>query len=412
MAAPRKDNKGRALYTGEFQRKNLTYEYRYIDSAGKARSIYSPTLEELREKEKELLRSQLDGIDTYLAGEATLNYIFDKYISNKPDLRARTKENYKRIYKQYVKGVIGSKKIADISYSDVVYFYKYLLEEKKLLLNTVKGVHVILHPVFELAVRDDIIESNPSNGALTAAAQVPGKNHGVRHALTIPQQRSFMNYVKDTPKYNHWLPLFTVMLGTGMRIGEVIGIRWQDLDFENNIIDVNHSLVYYSEEGAETTKSVMHVSLPKTESGVRLIPMMPLVREAFLNEKTAQKKTGNCKREVDGMSGFVFANRERNVHNPQTINRTIKRIVGDHNADELLKAKREHREPIILPYFSCHIFRHTFCTRFCEQEKDIKVIQEIMGHADIKTTMQIYADVTEMKKQEDFSEIIEKGEIF
>lgn len=412
MAAPRKDDKNRAMYQGEFQRANGSYEYRYSDSAGKRRSLYAPTLEALREKEKNLKRDVLDGIDTYLAGEATLNFLFDKYISNRPDLRKRTKENYKFVYKRYVKNMMGSKKVGEIRFSDLVYFYQYLLNERGMLLNSVKGVHNIIHPVLDMAVRDDIIAENPADGAMVAASQKPGRNHGVRHALTLEQQRSFMRYVKETPKYRHWLPLFTVMLGTGMRVGEVVGLRWQDINLEVNTIDVNHSLVYYAEEGAKTRKSVMHVSLPKTQAGIRIIPMMPQVHEAFIEEAEVQKETGSCTRVVDGMDGFIFCNRFRDVQNPQTINRTIKRIVGDHNADELLCAKKEGREPVILPVFSCHIFRHTFCTRFCEHEDDIKVIQQIMGHADIETTMDIYAEVTDMRKQEAFKVATLKGEIF
>ena len=412
MAASKKDNKGRALYPNECQRKNGTYAFHFTDSAGKRKFVYAPTLEELREKEKEHKSDELNGIDTYLAGEATLNFLFDRYIASKMDLRTRTKENYKLMYKRYVKADLGNRKIAELKFSDMVLFYQYLLDKKELLPNTVKGIHTILHPVFELAVRDNIILKNPTEGALVAATQKPGRNHGVRHALTLEQQRSFMRYLKETPKYNHWLPLFTVMLGTGMRVGEVVGLRWQDIDLEEKIIDVNHSLVYYAEEGAETTKSVMQASLPKTEAGVRKIPMLPQVYEAFLAEKSAQKKTGNCISEIDGLKDFIFANRFRQVHNPQTINRTIKRVVGDHNADELVKAKREGRKPVILPYFSCHIFRHTFCTRLCEQTDDLKSIQSIMGHADFETTMDIYAEVTDMKKHEEFQQVNELGGVF
>lgn len=412
MAGSKHDDKGRALYPNESQRKNLTYAYNYTDSAGKRRFIYAPTLEKLREKERELKEDRLNGIDTYLAKEATVNFLFDRYIVGKTNLRQRTKENYKLTYNRYARPYLGNRKIAELKYSDMVIFYQFLIKDKNLLLNTVKGVHNILHPAFELAVKDDIISVNPTEGALTEASRKPGRNHGVRHALTLEQQRSFMNYVKESKTFNHWLPLFTVMLGTGMRVGEVVGLRWDDLDFENDIIDVNHSVVYYAEEGAETTKSVKHVSLPKTEAGIRKIPMMPLVREAFETERKAQKKTGNCIGEIDGMTGFIFKNRERQVLNPQTINRSIKCIVANHNADEQLRAKREGRSPVILPEFSCHIFRHTFCTRLCEHEPNLKVIQDIMGHADFETTMDIYAEVTEMKKKEEFKVIGEIGQIF
>lgn len=412
MAAQRKDDRGQALYQGETQRKNRTYAYNYTDSAGKRRFVYAETLEELREKENEIKLDILDGIDTYMAGEATLNFLFDRYIASKSDLRARTKENYKLVYKHYVRSIIGDKKVKDFKFSDIVFFYQYLLNEKGLLLNSVKGVHTVLHPVFEMAVRDDIITENPTEGAMVAASQKPGRNHGVRHALTLEQQRSFMNYVETSKKYRHWLPLFTVLLGTGMRIGEIVGLRWEDIDLENNTINVNHSLVYYAEEGAKTTKSVMKLSLPKTVAGIRIIPMMPKVKEAFLEEKEYQKEHGSCTRTVDGMSGFLFCNRFGDVHNPQTVNRTIKRIVGDHNADEMIKAKREGRKPVILPYFSCHVFRHTFCTRFCEHEDNLKVIQNIMGHEDIETTMNIYAEITDMRKKEAFKVMTMAGEIF
>jgi len=82
-----------------------------------------------------------------------------------------------------------------------------------------------------------------------------------------------------------------------------------------------------------------------------------------------------------------------------TINRAIKRIYEAYNEEEIQTAKKEKRQPVLIPHFSCHHLRHTFCTRFCENESNLKVIQEIMGHSDITTTMNIYAEATENKKQ-------------
>ena len=96
------------------------------------------------------------------------------------------------------------------------------------------------------------------------------------------------------------------------------------------------------------------------------------------------------------------------MHNPQTINRTIKRIVLAYNTEEADRALKEDREGVYLPNFSCHNLRHTFATRFCENETNIKVIQEIMGHSDISTTMNIYAEATESKKQESFKNLAGK----
>ena len=125
-----------------------------------------------------------------------------------------------------------------------------------------------------------------------------------------------------------------------------------------------------------------------------------------MEEKSYQDETGcRCLMEVDGMSGFIFCNRFGNLHNPATINRAIRRIVDDHNAREEVKASREGRKPLMIPRFSCHITRHTFCTRLCENETNVKVIQQVMGHKDIQTTLDIYAEVSETKKQEVFKKL-------
>ncbi|MBR3187647.1 MAG: tyrosine-type recombinase/integrase, partial [Lachnospiraceae bacterium] len=89
-----------------------------------------------------------------------------------------------------------------------------------------------------------------------------------------------------------------------------------------------------------------------------------------------------------------------------------KRIYTNYNADEIVAAAREGRPPVLIPHFSCHHLRHTFCTRFCEHETNVKVIQSIMGHADISTTMDIYAEVSDAKKHDAMSELSTKYDIF
>ena len=93
------------------------------------------------------------------------------------------------------------------------------------------------------------------------------------------------------------------------------------------------------------------------------------------------------------------------VYSPHTINRAIVRIISLYNREETEKAQAEDRKPELLPHFSVHNLRHTFCTRFCENEGNIKVIQEIMGHSDIATTMNIYNEATIEKKKESFANL-------
>lgn len=386
--------------------------YTYTDTLGRRRSIYSKDIKTLREREEQLIKVQLDGLDTYVAGSATVNFVFDRYISTKSELRATTRTNYKYMYNRFVRDGFGKKKIATIKFSDVLQFYHHLLKDKKIQVNTLEIIQTVLHPTFQLAVRDNIIRNNPSDGVMAQIKKLPGRNHGVRHALTLEQQRAFIRYVEDNEKFENWVTLFKFLLGTGCRIGEAVGIRWEDIDFKKRLISINHSLVYYSREYKEHSICSFSISLPKTEAGIRIIPMMDTVYEALKKEYVFQEENGFNETEIDGMTGFIFSNRFGNVHNPQAINRAIKRIYEAYNAEEVVKAAKEKREAILIPHFSCHHLRHTFCSRFCENETNLKVIQSIMGHADIETTMDIYAEVTETKKYESIQELARKLDVF
>ena len=116
--------------------------------------------------------------------------------------------------------------------------------------------------------------------------------------------------------------------------------------------------------------------------------------EALRASYELQEEFGFCQAEIDGMSGFVFMNRFGSIHNPGGVNDAIERIRTNYNTKEILAAAKEGREPVVIPHFSCHQIRHTFATRLCEVEGNLKVIQTIMGHADIRTTMDIYAEAT------------------
>lgn len=411
MAKTRKDLRGRSLRKGEVQRQSdKRYMYTYRDPLGRRKYIYAMDLAELREKEAKLMKDQLDGLDLYVAGKASLNDTFDRYMSAKYNLRESTRSAYEYTYDHYIRETFGRKRIAEIKYSDVLQFYYYLLNQKEISLGTLDSIHCLLHPTFQLAVRDEIIRKNPTDGVMKEISRESGKNRGVRHALTVQQQRVFMEYIANHPIYFHWWPMFTILLGTGCRIGEALGLRWQDLDFENRVISINHSLVYY--QTRESKKCMLRVSLPKTEAGIRTIPMLDIVKDAFEMLYEEQEENGFNETEIDGMTGFIFCNRFGGVPNPQTVNHTIKRILNQYNADEVVRAKKERREPIILPDFSCHHLRHTFCTRLCEHETNLKVIQAIMGHKNIETTMDIYAEATEEKKQESFENLAANLDIF
>ena len=414
MSEKRRDCKNRILQNGESQRKDGKYEFKYVDVNGTRRSAYSWKLVatdkvpegkrcelSLREMEKQIRRDLEDGISTHTANSITLNELFDTYMSTK-ELKQSTRTNYMYMYKNYVSNVIGKRRIGSIKYSDIKKFYNSLILERKFKPNSMEIINTILHPVFTMAVRDGYIRTNPSDGVMAEIKKSHNWEKPKRHALTEEQQALFIDFLTESKTYNHWLPLITVFLGTGCRVGELIGLTWDDCDFTEGIITINHNLVYRQQDSG---KCEMHITTPKTESGKRVVPMFQAVRKALLQEKKEQMRNGFNSTIIDGYSGFVFTNRCGYVHNPQTINRAIKRIYTACNEQEIERAKKEHRQPVLIPHFSVHNLRHTFCTRFCENETDLKIIQEIMGHSDITTTMNIYNEATKERKQESFARL-------
>lgn len=135
-------------------------------------------------------------------------------------------------------------------------------------------------------------------------------------------------------------------------------------------------------------------------------------RDAFLQEKQYQEKMEiTCQSVIDGYTDFIFVNRFGKVQHQGTLNKALKRIMRDCN-DEILE-KADKGECTLLPKFSCNTVRHTFATRLCESGVNMKVIQDVLGHADIGTTMNIYTDATNELKQKEittFSEYLNKLE--
>ena len=420
MTAKRKDTKGRILRDGEIQKADGRYEYRYYDVNNCRRSIYSWRLTEtdvapegkrdcqsLREMERQLIRDVQDGLLTQQ--KVTLNSRWDDYINNKPELKQSTRTNYRYMYDKYVRNEIGNMAMASIKFTTMKKFFNHLLHDIGFKPNSVEIVHTILHPVFTIAMRDGLIRINPTDGIMADLKRSNDWEKPKRHALTEEQQRAFMAFVETSKQYSHWNPLFACLLGTGCRVGEMLGLRWEDVLWKENVISINHNLIYRLQDSG---KVEFHITTPKTRNGIRVIPMFQNVRRELQNEYMRQEKTGFCKDEVDGYTGFIWQNRFGTVLGPHLVNRAIARIVEDHNAMEMETAKSENREPLIIPKFSVHQLRHTFCTRLCENETDLKLIQEIMGHADISTTMDVYNESNTERKKASFARLESLTDIF
>lgn len=133
------------------------------------------------------------------------------------------------MYNNYVRSGLGKRKISTIKYSDVKFFYVSLIQERNFKPNSMEIVNTILHPTFRLAVRDGYIRSNPS-GVMMEIKKSHDWEKPKRHTLTVEEQEAFIGFIEQSREYRHWLPLFTAFLGTGLRIGELLGLRWDDCD--------------------------------------------------------------------------------------------------------------------------------------------------------------------------------------
>ena len=397
MAISRKDSRGYALKTGECQRSDGRYSYAYTDKEGKRHTVYASSLADLRKRERQIVRDIEDGIDAHAPEKVTLNQLFDKYFSQKYDLKPTTRANYKYCFDRYVRESFGKRKITDIKYTDVKEYYYSIIQDRCLSSATLDNIHTTLHPTFQMGVRDGLLRINPTDGVMAEIKKSRFWDKKKRRSLTIPQQRELTEFLKNNREFHGWAPVIIILLGTGMRIGECMGLRWDDLDFEKRMISVNHNL---TDRPYEDGKFARHIQTPKTRAGARTIPMIDEVFEAFLEEYEMQKCMGFSSQTIDGYTNFVFLTDGGSVMSASSVNRAIKLIIKAHNDAEEAKAKEENREPVMLPDFSAHILRHTFCTRLCENETNLKMIQSVMGHADISTTMDIYADATDEKKQE------------
>lgn len=415
MAKERRDSKNRILNKGEYQKSDGRHVYRFKDGCGIERFVYSWTLTQtdrapkgkhsnkcLREMEMDIAKDLLNCVNIYSANSLTLNNLWDKYINEKIELKPSTKNKYILSYNAKVRSSIGMRKISQIKHSDIKLFY-YSLLSQGMKVSSLSDIQIMLHPVFEMAIKDDYIRSNPTSGVMRYFKKRREEEEIKRHALTEDEQEAFITYIKNHPIYSKHALIFTILLETGCRIGEALALSWQDCDFENEVINVKNNLVYF--KNMKTGVHEIHIQTSKSKAGIRQIPILKDVKRALLKEYMVQMEHGFSNLIIDHCSGFIFCNKSGGKTIPNNVQNVLKNIIKSYNVYETNQSKKEHRAPLLLPNFSPHILRHTFCTRLCENGVNIKVVQEIMGHSDISTTMNIYNEATLKKKKEAFNEL-------
>lgn len=370
------------------------YLYRYVDLSGKKKTIYAVTLVELRGKEKKIERDLQDGIDTS-RGDMTLNQLFKIYMDTKTDLRESTWCNYMAVWNNALtESMLGNMKISQIKQLHIRSFYSELAK-KGLSANTIKMYHNLIYPALELAVNSDIIRKNPAKDCRKGV----GGTKKQRIALTASEQENLLDFMTHNNRYAVYYPLVIFALSTALRVGELTGLRWSDVDLKGNVVHIRQQLIYKNlGDGCR-----FHIQDLKTEAGRRDIPLTAAARKSLIRQKEIYLLLGKAARqqEIEGVSDFVFTNTLGKPYATNAINFALNNIVQAYNKQESEQAIKERREPELLPHISAHILRHTACTRLAESGLEPKVLQSIMGHANVSITLDVYThpDFTQIQKK-------------
>ena len=278
-------------------------------------------------------------------------------------IRESTLDSYRAMVKNQVKPFIGGKQIASLTTADMQKFYNKIKKEgrvrphpihgKTLADSMVRGVHMMLHEALDVAVRERLLVKNPTNGTT-----VPKCNYPEKQILGDSQLDTFLKAIKG---HEYWCDFFYVEVMTGLRRGEICGLKWQDINFEENKLQVKRSVSVKKGGGVSIGET-------KTETGVRSILMPPSVAEVLQNRKQT------------AITEWVFPNF---MHPEQPISPAT--------AYRKLKIILKHAG---LPLIRFHDLRHTFATHATHGGVDPKTLAGILGHTNASFTLDTYTHVT------------------
>lgn len=378
MKYQRKDSLGRGLRKGECQRKDGRYMFTYTRN-GEKRVVYSWMLEpedpipsgkqadrSLREKEaliREELADSLDQMKRDMKTEALVR----RYLSQKGGLSYNTRSTYRSLLKVIEEGRLGSQRIDCIRVSDAKMWFVELQEEGRSY-SMIKMIKAILQPAFDMAVEDDVLKKNPFAFKMNNLLMDDRKK---RIALSEEQEQTFLDFVREDDYYHIYYPAVYILFHTGMRISEFTGLTLEDIDFGGRTVKVDHQLIRASGE--------FHVTTTKSQSGVRILPMTRGVHQCF-HQLVEERLNLMEEPVIDGVSGFLLVSKDGKLRSNAFWKMLFSRMTMKYNRTHL------DRLPSITP----HICRHTYCTAMARSGMNPKVLQYLMGHANIAVTLDVY----------------------
>jgi integrase len=360
-----KDLKGKELGVGITQQKNGLYSARFVDKFGKRRQKRFKKLQECRQWIADA--TYVDEHSNILqATDIMVDAWFDYWIDvKKKTVRPNTVRNYTERYNRNIKKIIGKMLLSEVKPLHCQKIFSDMADENYRT-TTIYQTRIALFNMLEFAKENDVIRYNPCKKSVKSDMGKPSQK---KEALTIDIQKVFLKYASGQSYENQ----YRFILQTGLRTGELVGLKWEDIDFQNKTLKIQRSMEYRYSVGE------WRVGEPKSKSGYRTIPLTDEAIDILKRQKEKNKKIKVIPME---WSAFVFLCRKGTPIKNSTYDTALFKICD--------KAQ--------IPRFSMHVLRHTFATRCIEGGMKPKTLQIILGHSNIGITMDLYVHTTEEEK--------------
>lgn len=301
---------------------------------------------------------------------------FDTWINTyKTDIKESTKNQYNNSYQRYIKPEFGTRKIKLLRPEQLQKFANKMAA--KYSATVFRECNFLIFDALQQAVKNRILNKNP----MEYVTMPKTKEKTKKKALSADQQQAFLEAAEPCEYYR----LFKLATLTGMRIGEVLGLQWSDLDFEGREIHITHTLSYIPGKG-------QYLDRPKSKASLRTIPMIDSAYTLLKDQKREQLQRrlqlGQYWTPTPGLEDLVFTSNVGSALYDSNVRVAQRRICDTLN-------------DIGIDRYNCtfHTLRHCFATRCIENGMDPKTLQAILGHTTLAMTMDLYCDVMEQTKK-------------
>ena len=303
-----------------------------------------------------------------------LDLCLEVYMKN--SLKQSTYVSYEGYIRNHLKPSLGNVQLRDLTPRLLQQFYNYKAEAG-LAPKTIVNINLFLHKALVFAVGEGYIAVNP-----TEMINLP---HGSKPQIEILNRDEQTRLIQCS--YHHRYGVFVrLVLFTGLRLGELLGLRWEDIDMQYGVLHVRRTLNRLNkvQRAANEASTEIVIQSPKSENSVRSIPLIPAVLQDLQSWRALQKQEQAEMGDRYVESGFVVTNPYGGYVEPRTFK--------DYYEQMLVQSGLRH--------FTFHALRHTFASRAMEQKMDAKTLSVILGHYSVSFTLDTYAHVLEDYKRE------------